>query len=378
MKIENLKEGQVLKNYRELCEILEIKHYTGGKSKQLQLKDFQRFCEYHKDGNNFIIDKILENPKEKIDKRGKIGNNRKYIDNIKNIVLYELNNTKDNTIILTKNKALELVGIVNINFAIGKNNVDEVSEKLNIDKFYINNFYRNNYSELIKILERALEDMHNKGIINFKKTFQICEKICMKNCKKVKKEECDKVKKEECKVMSRKQCENYRETHRLVTDKENDLILRTEQRILSKYGFTNKKEVFIKGKYNQMIKETSIQISENNNYYYKVYVISRDCKMLFDEIDESKYINSKVNLNNDIYSKVLKNIGTSQERAIKNIKRDIQEQLSSCAFGEIYPTKNKYDELIEHEEYKKIQMDLSKFFITIDPTKNLENELNLD
>ena len=30
MKIENLKEGQVIKNYKELCKVLEIEPKNGG------------------------------------------------------------------------------------------------------------------------------------------------------------------------------------------------------------------------------------------------------------------------------------------------------------------------------------------------------------
>lgn len=68
MNIGKLKAEQVIKNYKELCNILNEK-VKGGKSKQLQLKDFERYFKYHKEGNKFIIDKIYDKPKKKINNR---------------------------------------------------------------------------------------------------------------------------------------------------------------------------------------------------------------------------------------------------------------------------------------------------------------------
>ncbi|MBS5955172.1 MAG: hypothetical protein KIB53_15295, partial [Paraclostridium bifermentans] len=84
MKFENLKEKIVIKNYKELCSLLEIK-VTSGKSKKIQLEDLERFCEYHKEGNKFVIDEIFETPLPKVD--GRInGNNNVYVEEIGDIL----------------------------------------------------------------------------------------------------------------------------------------------------------------------------------------------------------------------------------------------------------------------------------------------------
>lgn len=86
----NLEKGQVVKNYKALCSILEQKE-CGGKSKQLQIKDWQRFFSYHKDGQKFIIDEIYDIPKEKIDGRVSNGANKaKYDTLMDNIILNQL------------------------------------------------------------------------------------------------------------------------------------------------------------------------------------------------------------------------------------------------------------------------------------------------
>ena len=68
MKFENLHEGQVFKNYKELCKLLEIK-CAGGNQKKVQLKELDRYCSYHKDGHKYIIDKIYNERKDKVDCR---------------------------------------------------------------------------------------------------------------------------------------------------------------------------------------------------------------------------------------------------------------------------------------------------------------------
>lgn len=57
MNINNLKVGMVIKNYKELCKVLEIKA-TSGEAKQNQLKQLAEVVKYHKEGNKFIIDGI--------------------------------------------------------------------------------------------------------------------------------------------------------------------------------------------------------------------------------------------------------------------------------------------------------------------------------
>lgn len=76
MKTENLYIGQVVKNYKEMCRILG-QDVKSGKSKVLQLEDWRRYIEYHKEGNKIVIDVIYDDPIEKIDKRSD-GNNSKY------------------------------------------------------------------------------------------------------------------------------------------------------------------------------------------------------------------------------------------------------------------------------------------------------------
>lgn len=66
----NLKTGQIFKNYKELCEFLGWKVGTGTQKKS-QLKQLNILCEWHKEGNKIIVDEVYEIKKEKEDKRFK-------------------------------------------------------------------------------------------------------------------------------------------------------------------------------------------------------------------------------------------------------------------------------------------------------------------
>lgn len=80
--------GLVVKNYKELCKILgeEVKN---GKSKKLQLKNWERFFAWEKQGQRFIIVDIYDTPLPKEDLRKK-GNNSIYKNYIELILLQYL------------------------------------------------------------------------------------------------------------------------------------------------------------------------------------------------------------------------------------------------------------------------------------------------
>ncbi|BAO04944.1 phage-related protein [Clostridium botulinum B str. Osaka05] len=82
MNIKNLTEGLIIRNYKELCKILEIK-ITGGYSKKAQFKELSCYCKYTKEGHKFIIQEIYKTPKKKIDNRYNNHSNRIYYDAFK-------------------------------------------------------------------------------------------------------------------------------------------------------------------------------------------------------------------------------------------------------------------------------------------------------
>lgn len=64
-------------SYKKMCNLLGQKYYSGGKSKQLQLKDWERFVDMEKIGTKYKIIRIKEVPDKKIDGRGKSEGSRR-------------------------------------------------------------------------------------------------------------------------------------------------------------------------------------------------------------------------------------------------------------------------------------------------------------
>ena len=70
MKIENLKVGETYKNWKALCEILEVEPKSGS-YKQKQERDFKQYFDWTKQGQKITITEIYNEVQEREDKRGK-------------------------------------------------------------------------------------------------------------------------------------------------------------------------------------------------------------------------------------------------------------------------------------------------------------------
>lgn len=66
----NLEVGQVFKNYKDICEWLGVEP-TKGKGRQYHIKEFERYCTYHKEGQKFVIDEVYSECQAKVENRGK-------------------------------------------------------------------------------------------------------------------------------------------------------------------------------------------------------------------------------------------------------------------------------------------------------------------
>ena len=69
--MNNVNLGQEFKNYKELCAYLGEQE-KGGKSKDLQIKDWERYFSFEKQGHKFIITDVYDIPKEKVRKQRKV------------------------------------------------------------------------------------------------------------------------------------------------------------------------------------------------------------------------------------------------------------------------------------------------------------------
>lgn len=165
MNIGNLSEGLIVPNYRELCSLIGEKVKTGN-SKMAQLKELENYIEYEKDGNRFVITKILTE-QELIVSEIKRGRKNIYTSMIEILLLDTLANKGDNLIISKKN-LIKSLNLVNDNYDIGYKKPQELANHFNMELHYVQDFYKLNNSNLTNIVNGALHSLSSKRMIDYK------------------------------------------------------------------------------------------------------------------------------------------------------------------------------------------------------------------
>ena len=327
MKIENLEIKQVVKNYKELCNILNEK-VKGGKSKQLQLKDFERYFKYHKEGNKFIIDQIYNKPKKKINNR-----NIEYIKIIEILILDKLANNKNKgRIFLSKNKLLTELKMINENYTYCKysSRPYKLSKYLSINKTTIDEFYESTSSCLQRNLEKALNNLQSQFLITWRTQMTI-GKINIKDTKNIVKEiHFDDYDEE---VINYKIDPNITYLpHREATEEEEKYILEIERNEMLKLNCINKQDLIRNKQWDAFQKEVNnILLKEKNIImYYKSYKILFNTKHIVDGyITFLKYLLKDTErndnyrlLNTEITKRLLHNAINRHNNSIKNLKEN--------------------------------------------------------
>lgn len=164
--LKNIKEGMIVKNYKEMCKLLGEKE-KGGNSRAYQIKDWERYFKFKKDGHKFVIQKINSVVEEKIDNRklntnfykNKTGAYGKYI---RLLVLNMLSINKDNVIHIGKGNMLESLNLVNRNYRFGNYNRKALAKYLGMDLDFIHEFFNTNGKKLKASVERTMNNLMNK------------------------------------------------------------------------------------------------------------------------------------------------------------------------------------------------------------------------
>lgn len=337
MNVENLKEKQEVKNYKELCEFLDEPIKTG-KSKQLQLRDFKRYFDFHKEGQKIIIDEIFNEEKEKIDMRGKQDNNTpKYVENIElNIIGELLTKGTDGKYVVGRGVLLRNVGLTNTNYSYCKRRQDKLASYLEIKKEVVNDYYNCVDSMLVGNLEKALKNLSNRKLIQLNSTLLICKNVITD----VTYEHTTKIDEFDEEIEIIKPVVQSDVIYTQATDDERKLILTTESKVLIEMGFEKLTDVFLRNKlkeyYNKCYKEIRKEIKDIN-FYFQAYDIIFDFNILANELEKRGY---------DDWSKELKeqqqnivNFG-AMDRIISNAEK--RQDKATPDFGELLDSDKKY------------------------------------
>lgn len=171
-KIVNSKltKNQEIKNYQELCGLLDIKT-VGGKQKQLQLKNLERFCKLEKNGVKFIVKDIYASPKEKLDKRV-YGNHSVFICDIESILLNYFIKQGKTECSFRKKELWNTLAMINDNFYLFYEDKLLFIEALQIEDeriepWHVNNFYQRVRNKLNELTKSALNNLKNRKLIKW-------------------------------------------------------------------------------------------------------------------------------------------------------------------------------------------------------------------
>ena len=343
MKIDNLKVGKVIKNYKSLCEILEIEaKNSGSNSHKAQLKEFNRYFEFEKQGHKYIITKIYENPKERIDNRMN-GNNTVFSDDIEKLILNILASSKDDTITIARGQLYKALCMCNENYLLGRSNISKLSEIIELPKSAIYEFYDNNSSKLRDTVERNLRRLRSRALITWKNTTTVAvteidielnelgEPIYDKRTKSIR--------------------HKVKTIHRLADKFEEKLILKYEEEVLKEMGIDSIQKVFLLGKWKYFKQQVENKLRENDtniDYYYDSYTITFNndsVKNYVKKLSNNSIQDIKNNINHNMIESIKKSTMKRHNKAIKEcgLEQNIYKQ-------EKFFEQEKIDYVIEQEQ----------------------------
>lgn len=172
MKIEKLKVGQVIKNYKELCAILEVE-VKSGNTKLAQFKEIERYCRYHKEGNKFIIDEIFQKEQPKMDKR-KLGNNNDQAKCLRYLLCNLLSSYKieQNEVVgFSKGLLLRKLNLINDNYINAKVQRLQYAEVMEVSKMALDECIEYIDNRSINAIKKAIQVLVNQKVIGYKYSY---------------------------------------------------------------------------------------------------------------------------------------------------------------------------------------------------------------
>ncbi|MCD3277321.1 hypothetical protein [Clostridium botulinum] len=195
--INNLKAGEEFKNYKTLCDCINVTVKKGGRNLKLQKQDLKRYFDWITEGRKIIIKEVYLEPKPKVDNRknngkseGSRGNNNiygKYVDNI--LIDYFIEHLKehDNIVLnFTNREIAELTGMINLNYNITCNDKDNFYKYLfnsttPVTRTAIRDVFRKVQNILKYTIDSSLNRLQKQGYIKFNKGYLLLEKQEDKN-----------------------------------------------------------------------------------------------------------------------------------------------------------------------------------------------------
>lgn len=317
MKTENLVSGMIIKNYKELCSLLDVPVKVG-KSKILQVQDFERYFKYHKIKNAFIIDEVYEVANSKVDKRKdpkKVSNNSLYSKDIQSLIIDILAQAKGNAVYLSTNAFLRKLDMINDNYTVGRKYIPKLSELTQVPQETCYDFYNNTNIKLRDKLETALRGLRNRALVMWTHSITVCVRVS----EHIRLNDMEDVVLDDNNIVSFR----VKTVHRKASDEEKKLILKTERDVLLSMKYSSLQEAFLGGKWKEYKDRVNTILLEKANieYYYTSYEVIYNHEHIIKAKQQKLNANERRviqnNLNSNINKFINTNAKTTQNRVLK-------------------------------------------------------------
>ncbi len=173
-----LSVGQIFPNYTKLCEALNQKP-VGGRSKELQIQNWQRYFEFSRDGHKFTITEIYDKPLPKVDKREE-GNNSIYVNYVMYLLMIYFSKQEGCTAAFYKTGLYKILGITNKNYTenLPSNEKRKIISKYDaINRYDMDDFFKRTPPKLEKILFSALGNLKRRCLLDWFREYVVLEPV---------------------------------------------------------------------------------------------------------------------------------------------------------------------------------------------------------
>lgn len=187
MNLQNLYEGQVVKNYKELFELIrkdKKEKMKGGKSKIIKLQELGRYVKFKRgEGQSYIIEQIYTHEMSKQENKKKLGNRSIYIDDISvqllgylvedNVDKVVVNN--DERVFLTARKIFQITGMINNKYLPTKLSIEAYIDdaSINLKTEDVDEFYARTEAKMREMLKSALANLERRLILLVEKRHKV-------------------------------------------------------------------------------------------------------------------------------------------------------------------------------------------------------------
>lgn len=232
MKTENLSKGLVVKNYGSMCELLETDKKAGGKSKSIQLEDWKRYFEYHKEGQKFVIDEIYDVPLENT----KIVGRPSVYGNMAQLLILDLLGKSHGSITISANRLMKTIGMTNENYGKCQDESLGLASYSGMEVGHVYDFYNTTGSGFRKVIVTALDNLEKKMIINYSKVVKVKDRS--------------------------------EPLPRIASDEEVELLMTITKDILEELGFSDIGAIRRSNKWGEYLKKRKKALSEMTSFEY--------------------------------------------------------------------------------------------------------------